>query len=119
MSSSKPKLEKSRRPRASASDNCALAGNTVKDVKDKDSTADKSQAVEDDADDEKDDQSKKDKTGKKGKSYDYQLDRGALDLIRGVHLYESKAAPGRGGTLKVNVPLPNARKRFWRDTRAK
>ncbi len=76
----------------------ALANDTVKDVKDKDSTADKSQAVEDDADDEKDDQSKKDKTGKKEESYDYQLDR-ALDLIRGVHLYESKAAPpGRGGT---------------------
>lgn len=46
---------------------------------------------EDDIGVKKPDDKSKDKSGKKPEQFDYQLDR-ALDLIRGVHLFQSKAA---------------------------
>ena len=71
----------------------ALVNENAKDGKDKA----KSEEVVDD--ENIDDKSKKDKSGKKEEPFDYQLNR-ALDLIRGVHLFESKAAPGGEETKK-------------------
>jgi len=74
----------------------ALANDTVKggkDEKDKDKEAKPEKSKSDDESDEDgSDKPKKDKSGKKEEPFDYQLAR-ALDLIRGVHLFESKGIP--------------------------
>ena len=70
---------------------------TDKEAKDKDKQIEKAKPDSDDGDEamppSKDKPTGKDgKDGKKKEPFDYQLAR-ALDLIRGVHLFESKAAP--------------------------
>jgi carboxyl-terminal processing protease len=76
----------------------ALSNDTVKAAK-KDAKSDKAKAKssDDDEDEEILTSSKegKDKKDKKDAPFDYQLDR-AIDLLRGIHLYQAKAVPQEG-----------------------
>jgi len=82
----------------------ALQNEAAKDEKDKDNSASSASEIEEEAvppmdseqpkekgKDGKDKDSKSGKDAKKEPPFDYQLAR-ALDLIRGIHLYETKAA---------------------------
>jgi carboxyl-terminal processing protease len=68
----------------------SLTNDTVKGGKDKEAKPEKAKPGNDSDEDE--DTKTGDKSGKKEPPFDYQLAR-ALDLIRGVHLFETKSAP--------------------------